>query len=53
MARAIVGAVEAPQPPRRLLLGSDALGIAIRSEEDRLTEANEWAEVSRSTDFSA
>jgi NAD(P)-dependent dehydrogenase (short-subunit alcohol dehydrogenase family) len=53
MARAIIGAVEAPQPPRRLLLGSDALGIAIRSEEDRLTEADEWAEVSRSTDFSA
>jgi NAD(P)-dependent dehydrogenase (short-subunit alcohol dehydrogenase family) len=53
MARAIIGAVEAPQPPRRLLLGSDALGIAISSEENRLAEANEWAQVSRSTDFPA
>ncbi|MFJ8004045.1 oxidoreductase [Streptomyces fagopyri] len=53
MARAIIGAVEAPQPPRRLLLGSDALGIAISSEEGRLVEANEWADVSRSSDFPA
>ncbi|MFF7680945.1 MULTISPECIES: oxidoreductase [Streptomycetaceae] len=51
MAQAIIEAVEAPKPPRRLLLGSDALGIAITSEEGRLAEANEWAEVSRSTDF--
>ncbi|WP_431949030.1 oxidoreductase [Actinacidiphila sp. bgisy167] len=51
MAQAIIEAVEAPKPPRRLLLGSDALGIAIASEEGRLAEANEWAEVSRSTDF--
>jgi NAD(P)-dependent dehydrogenase (short-subunit alcohol dehydrogenase family) len=53
MARAIVSAVGAEQPPRRLLLGSDALGIAIGSEEGRLAEAREWAEVSRSTDFPA
>ncbi|MFF8649271.1 oxidoreductase [Streptomyces griseoluteus] len=51
MAGAIIGAVQAPKPPRRLLLGSDALGLAIDSEEGRLTEAKEWAEVSRSTDF--
>ncbi|MEU0964268.1 SDR family NAD(P)-dependent oxidoreductase [Streptomyces sp. NPDC005917] len=51
MARAIIGAVGAEEPPRRLLLGSDALGIAISSEEGRLAEANKWAEVSRSTDY--
>ncbi|MFF4244628.1 oxidoreductase [Streptomyces sp. NPDC001822] len=51
MARAIIGAVDAEEPPRRLLLGSDALGIAIASEEGRLAEANKWAEVSRSTDY--
>ncbi|MFI6734627.1 oxidoreductase [Nonomuraea sp. NPDC050451] len=51
MARAVVGAVEAAKPPRRLLLGSDALEIAISAEEARLAEAREWAEVSRSTDY--
>ncbi|MFJ9034837.1 SDR family NAD(P)-dependent oxidoreductase [Streptomyces sp. NPDC102274] len=53
MAWAIIGAVDAKVPPRRLLLGSDALGIAISSEEARLTEANKWAEVSRSSDYPA
>ncbi|WP_393100092.1 oxidoreductase [Streptomyces sp. LN325] len=51
MARAIIGAVDAEEPPRRLLLGGDALGIAISSEEGRLAEARKWAEVSRSTDY--
>ncbi|MFD8809645.1 oxidoreductase [Streptomyces sp. NPDC059597] len=51
MARAVVDAVEAAKPPRRLLLGSDALEIAIGAEEARLAEAREWAEVSRSTDY--
>ncbi|GAA3162256.1 oxidoreductase [Nonomuraea salmonea] len=51
MARAVIGAVEAAKPPRRLLLGSDALEIAISAEEARLAEAREWAEVSRSTDY--
>ncbi|TWD13007.1 short-subunit dehydrogenase [Streptomyces sp. T12] len=51
MARAIIGAVDAEEPPRRLLLGSDALEIAISAEEGRLAEAGKWAEVSRSTDF--
>lgn len=53
MARAIIRAVDADEPPRRLLLGSDALGIAIESEEARLTEARKWADVSRSTDYPA
>ncbi|AXL93027.1 short-chain dehydrogenase/reductase [Streptomyces sp. CB09001] len=53
MARAIIGAVDAEEPPRRLLLGSDALEIAISSEEGRLAEARKWAEVSRSADYPA
>nr|WP_107906314.1 oxidoreductase [Streptomyces chartreusis] len=53
MAEAIIRAVEADEPPRRLLLGSDALGIAVESEEARLTEARKWADVSRSTDYPA
>ncbi|MEU7765567.1 oxidoreductase [Nocardia sp. NPDC049190] len=51
MAHAIIGAVAEQRPPRRLLLGSDALQIAINSEEGRLAEANDWAAVSRSTDY--
>ncbi|MFJ3640239.1 oxidoreductase [Streptomyces sp. NPDC090108] len=50
MARAVVGAVEAQDPPRRLLLGSDALEIALKAEEERTAETREWADVSRSTD---
>ncbi|MPY30023.1 SDR family NAD(P)-dependent oxidoreductase [Streptomyces adustus] len=53
MARAVIDVVGAEEPPRRLLLGSDALGIAVSSEEGRLAEANKWAEVSRSTDYPA
>jgi NAD(P)-dependent dehydrogenase (short-subunit alcohol dehydrogenase family) len=51
MARAIVEVVDAPEPPRRLLLGSDALGIAVTAEQGRIAEANAWAHVSRSTDY--
>ncbi|MEU8756865.1 oxidoreductase [Streptomyces chartreusis] len=53
MARAIIRAVDADEPPRRLLLGSDALGIAVESEKARLAEARKWADVSRSTDYPA
>ncbi|MEU1619476.1 oxidoreductase [Streptomyces sp. NPDC005722] len=53
MARAIVDVVGAAEPPRRLLLGSDALEIALGAEEARLTEARTWAHVSRSTDHPA
>ncbi|OIJ65514.1 oxidoreductase [Streptomyces mangrovisoli] len=48
MARAVIEAVAAEQPPRRLLLGSDALDLALTSEEARLAEARAWSEVSRS-----
>jgi NAD(P)-dependent dehydrogenase (short-subunit alcohol dehydrogenase family) len=51
MARAIISAVDAEEPPRRLLLGGDALDIAISSEEGRLAEANTWARTSRAADY--
>ena len=51
MAQAMADVVEAPNPPRRLLLGSDALDIALRAEAQRTSEAWAWAEVSRSTDY--
>jgi NAD(P)-dependent dehydrogenase (short-subunit alcohol dehydrogenase family) len=51
MARAIIDVVAAKEPPRRLLLGSDALEIALNSEKARIAEAGRWAEVSRSTDY--
>jgi NAD(P)-dependent dehydrogenase (short-subunit alcohol dehydrogenase family) len=41
------------RPPRRLLLGSDALDIALVSAEERMAEALAWAEYSRATDDGA
>lgn len=45
--------VDAENPPRRLLLGSDALRLAEEASDRRSAEAAAWAEVSRSTDFPA
>ncbi|MEV6294984.1 SDR family NAD(P)-dependent oxidoreductase [Streptomyces sp. NPDC051896] len=50
MARAVIAAVAAERPPRRLLLGSDALDIAVEAERGRLAEARAWSHVSRSVD---
>jgi NAD(P)-dependent dehydrogenase (short-subunit alcohol dehydrogenase family) len=49
----IVDLVRLDEPPRRLLLGSDAVRIAGESSAARAAEAAQWAEVSRSTDFPA
>ncbi len=50
-AQAIMTAVEAPQPPALLLLGTDALR-AIRGVLDaERAEIDHWAELSASTDF--
>ncbi|MEU7820192.1 SDR family NAD(P)-dependent oxidoreductase [Catellatospora sp. NPDC049133] len=53
MAEAIIDIVGDPEPPRRLLLGSDALEIALSAEQARIAEATKWAPVSRSTDHPA
>ena len=50
-ARVIIDVVEAPEPPRRLLLGSDAVELALASGAERNEEARRWAAVSRSADF--
>ena len=48
----IIDVVEAPEPPRRLLLGSDAVELALASGAERNEEARAWAAVSRRADFS-
>jgi len=51
-ARIIIDVVDSPAPPRRLLLGSDAVDLALAAGAEREEEANRWAAVSRSADFS-
>jgi NAD(P)-dependent dehydrogenase (short-subunit alcohol dehydrogenase family) len=50
-ARIIIDVVESPEPPRRLLLGSDAVELALANGAERNEEAQRWAAVSRSADF--
>jgi NAD(P)-dependent dehydrogenase (short-subunit alcohol dehydrogenase family) len=50
-ARIIIDVVESPEPPRRLLLGSDAVELALTNGAKRNEEALQWAAVSRSADF--
>jgi NAD(P)-dependent dehydrogenase (short-subunit alcohol dehydrogenase family) len=50
-ARAIIEVVDIDDPPRRLLLGSDALTSAIAKSHEQIAEAGRWADLSRSTDF--
>ncbi|MEU4554347.1 NAD(P)-dependent dehydrogenase (short-subunit alcohol dehydrogenase family) [Micromonospora violae] len=51
MARVILRITEEPQPPVRLLLGSDAAWLAPLIAEARATEDAAWREVSQSTDL--
>jgi NAD(P)-dependent dehydrogenase (short-subunit alcohol dehydrogenase family) len=41
------------EPPRRLLLGTDAMESALAAGEARQDEARRWAPVSRATDFAS
>jgi NAD(P)-dependent dehydrogenase (short-subunit alcohol dehydrogenase family) len=50
-ARIIIDIVGTPEPPRRLLLGSDAVERALAGGAERDEEARRWADVSRSADF--
>lgn len=50
-AKAVIKAVCADTPPRRLILGSDAVEAARKAAEQRAAETEEWAELSRSADF--
>ncbi|MBM9504575.1 oxidoreductase [Actinacidiphila acididurans] len=50
-AEVIVRVATSDDPPRRLLLGSDAVAIALSSAEDRTAEARAWSAVSAEADF--
>lgn len=49
-AQAMLAAIEAPVPPRHLLLGSDALGLVRQKLSALLEEISHWEALSRSTD---
>jgi NAD(P)-dependent dehydrogenase (short-subunit alcohol dehydrogenase family) len=50
-AAAILMAVDADQPPLRLLLGTDALTYVDRKITAQLSEIERWRHVSRATDY--
>ncbi|GIF64351.1 short-chain dehydrogenase/reductase [Asanoa ishikariensis] len=50
-AQVLVDVVDLDEPPKRLPLGSDALGLAERHNHALADELATWADVSRSTDF--
>jgi NAD(P)-dependent dehydrogenase (short-subunit alcohol dehydrogenase family) len=52
-AKVVVDVVGAANPPRRLILGGDAVVAARKAAEERAAETEQWAEVSRSADFPA
>jgi NAD(P)-dependent dehydrogenase (short-subunit alcohol dehydrogenase family) len=52
-AQVLLDVVAMDDPPRRLLLGSDALQMAEHASRVRAREAAVWAGVSQSTDFGA
>jgi len=50
-AKVIIDVVGAADPPRRLILGSDAVTSARKAAEIRAAETEKWADVSRSADY--
>jgi NAD(P)-dependent dehydrogenase (short-subunit alcohol dehydrogenase family) len=52
-AKIIIDVVGAADPPRRLVLGSDALAAARKAAADRAAETEKWADVSRAADYPA
>lgn len=52
-AQVVIAAVEAPDPPFRLLLGRDAVEIARAELDTQLAELAAWEDVSVTTDFPA
>lgn len=53
VAQVILDVLDEPEPPLRLLMGSDAFQIALATDEARLAETRKWQAVSVSTDFAA
>jgi NAD(P)-dependent dehydrogenase (short-subunit alcohol dehydrogenase family) len=52
-AKAVVDIVALDEPPLRLLLGKDALEHADRASRSRAAEAEQWADITTSTDYPA
>ncbi|GAA2846175.1 SDR family NAD(P)-dependent oxidoreductase [Streptosporangium fragile] len=52
-AKIIIDVVGTDDPPRRLLLGSDAVTLARKAADVRAAETDKWADVSRSADYPA
>ncbi|MER6951293.1 oxidoreductase [Nonomuraea sp. NPDC000554] len=50
-AQALLAVLDAPSPPAHLLLGSDALHLVAHGRAAVDREIEEWADLSRSTDF--
>jgi NAD(P)-dependent dehydrogenase (short-subunit alcohol dehydrogenase family) len=50
-AEAIIAIVKEEQPPRRLLLGRDAVQLARQIDQAKLAETDRWERLSASTDF--
>jgi NAD(P)-dependent dehydrogenase (short-subunit alcohol dehydrogenase family) len=50
-AKVIIDVVGADDPPRRLILGSDAVTSALKAADLRAAETEKWADVSRSADY--
>lgn len=51
VAQVILRIIDEPNPPLRLLVGSDAVQIALATDEAKLAETRAWQAVSASTDF--
>lgn len=52
-ARVLLTLVDSPEPPVRLFLGDDALGLVGTKLDSMRTELSEWEALSRSTGFAA
>jgi NAD(P)-dependent dehydrogenase (short-subunit alcohol dehydrogenase family) len=52
-AKVLVDVVDADAPPRRLLLGAQAVTMALEAGEARAVETRKWAEASSAADFPA
>ena len=52
-AKIIIDVVRADDPPRRLILGSDAVTAAQKAAAERAAETEKWADLSRAADYPA
>ncbi|MCB0210039.1 MAG: SDR family NAD(P)-dependent oxidoreductase [Anaerolineae bacterium] len=53
VAQAILTIVDTPEPPLRLLMGSDAWQLAMAADQKKLAEMKQWQDLSYATDVDA